>query len=300
MCWGADGLVVGGTNRGWGSTGKEPYALERLIWTGQTPFEMKAVRAMPDGFEIEFTEPVQKATAENVENYYATNYTYKYHPVYGSPIIDFKELPVRGAKCSADGLRVRVVIDSLREGYVHAIAPEGIRSAAGNLPLLHGTAYYTLNNIPQGAKADFPLVAIQPKAGSVVVPTDPGVAVNTPDNQMKEGRPGGAVNAPQKEPAKTSPPPKAPKPAAPAIDVAEVQKLLNRHTCASCHKTNERAVGPSFTEIAKRKYSTQKIVALVHNPQPQNWPDYTPMAPMPHVPAKDIEKIAVWINSLKK
>ncbi|MEY3238667.1 MAG: hypothetical protein RIR11_105, partial [Bacteroidota bacterium] len=49
-----------------------------------------------------------------------------------------------------------------------------------------------------------------------------------------------------------------------------------------------------------RKYSTQKIVSLVQNPQPQNWPDYTPMAPMAHVPKKDIEKIAVWINTLRK
>ena len=42
-------LFVGGTNRGWGSTGKEPYGLERLVWTGVTPFEMKTVKAMPDG-----------------------------------------------------------------------------------------------------------------------------------------------------------------------------------------------------------------------------------------------------------
>jgi hypothetical protein len=65
MCWGADNstMYVGGTNRGWGSTGKEPYGLERLIWTGQMPFEIKAMRAMPDGFELEFTLPVDKATA---------------------------------------------------------------------------------------------------------------------------------------------------------------------------------------------------------------------------------------------
>ena len=296
MTWGKEGMVVGGTNRGWGSTGREDYSLERLIWTGQMPFEMKAVRAMPDGFEIEFTRPVARETAENVENYAATSYTYKYHPVYGSPIVDFKEHAVRGAQCSADGRKVRIVVDSLRLGYVHAINPEGVLAAEERVPLLHGTAYYTLNALPKGAKADFPLVAVRKTPTSKEAPSDPGNEVNTPDNQTKEGRQGGAINAPAKEK----------KPAAPAlpssakVDAAEVQKLLSKHTCSACHKTNERSVGPAFTEIAKRKYSNQKIVSLVHNPQPQNWPDYTPMAPMPHVPAKDIEKIATWINSLKK
>lgn len=124
------------------------------------------------------------------------------------------------------------------------------------------------------------------------------MAANSPDNQTKEGRTGGAVNKPKPadKPKKAEPA----KPAKPEINEKEVQALLVKHTCNACHKNNERAVGPAFTEIAKRKYSTAKIVSLVHNPQPQNWPDYTPMAPMAHVPKKDIEKIAVWINSLKK
>ncbi len=305
MVKGADnGLFVGGTNRGWGSTGKEPFGLERLVWTGQIPFEMKAVRAMPDGFEIEFTMPVQRATAENVENYIVTGYTYKYHPVYGSPLVNFKEHGVMGAKASADGLKVRILVDSLRPGYIHAIQPEGLRSATGDLPLLHNTAYYTLNQIPSGTPADITRVERKPIPVEVP-PTDPGAVANTPDNQMKEGRTGGAVNKTDGLEAK---PKKAPKPAetkpAPSksapIDEKAVTALMVKHTCTSCHKTNERSVGPSFSDIAKRKYSTQKIVSLVHNPQPQNWPDYTPMSPMAHVPKKDIEKIAVWINSLRK
>jgi cytochrome c551/c552 len=298
MCWGTDNaMYVGGTNRGWGSTGKEPYGLERLIWTGQVPFEMKAVRAMPDGFEIEFTQPVDKATAENVEHYAVTSYTYKYHPVYGSPMVDFKENAVRGAKTSADGMRVRIVVDSLRLGLIHDIKPEGLRSAKEQLPLLHGAAYYTLNAIPSGPKADFALVAVKPKKVEKEDVEDPGMAVNTPDNQMKEARPTTAGEA-KKE---TKPAPA--KPAAPkqkAVSEKEALTLLTKHTCSACHKINERSVGPPYAEVAKRKYSTAQIVALVHNPKPEHWPDYTPMAPMQHVPKKDIEKIAIWINSLRK
>jgi cytochrome c551/c552 len=305
-------LFVGGTNRGWGSTGKEVFALERMVWTGQIPFEMKAVRAMPDGFEIEFTQPVQRATAENLDNYYVTGYTYKYHPVYGSPIVDFKEHNVLGAKASSDGLRVRIVVDSLRKGYVHAIQPNGLRAEGSGYPLLHNTAYYTLNNIPSGQLADIKRITPKPKTTETEQLVDAGAMANSPDNQMKEGAPGGAVNKAQPtatkpgnkkmetKPADTKTAAKDDKKATPTVDAAEVKKLLEKHTCNSCHKTNDRAVGPAFAEIAKRKYSTQKIVNLVQNPQPQNWPDYTPMAPMAHVPKKDIEKIAVWINSLKK
>jgi glucose/arabinose dehydrogenase len=75
MAWGNDGsLFVGQTNRGWGSTGNDPYGLERLIWTGELPFEMKEVRMMPDGFEINFTKAVDKASVLHPESYQITSF----------------------------------------------------------------------------------------------------------------------------------------------------------------------------------------------------------------------------------
>lgn len=163
MCWGRDGsMFVGQTNRGWGSTGKDPYGLQRLLWTGETPFEMKAVRAMPDGFEIEFTQPVDKKSAADLESYKITGFIYKYHPVYGSPIVNDKSCPVWGAVVSKDGLKVRIVVDSLREFYIHEIKVEGVRSYQDNNPLLHNTAYYTLNAIPDGDKLNIPRPAPKP------------------------------------------------------------------------------------------------------------------------------------------
>lgn len=157
MSWGKDGsLFAGQTNRGWGSTGPDPYGLQRLVWTGRMPFEMKSVEARPDGFEIEFTQPVDKATAADPDNYTITGFTYKYHPVYGSPIVNEQSCPVRYIAVSADGLRARLVVDSLRETYIHEIKPTGVRSYAGNWPLLHDAAYYTLNRIPAGEKLDIP------------------------------------------------------------------------------------------------------------------------------------------------
>lgn len=288
MSWGTDNsMFVGGTNRGWGSTGKEAFGLEKLVFSGKVPFEMKAVRAMPDGFEIEFTLPVDKKTAENVNNYDVSSYTYKYHPVYGSPIVDRKDNAVRGAKASEDGLKVRIVIDNLREGYIHDIKPEGVLSATSHLNLLHGTAYYTLNSIPQGAKANIPLVT--PKTREQREREDAGAKLNTPDNQMKEAMP---TAAGEKAKAKT---------AGAVISDAEAMKLLSKSTCLACHKVNERAVGPSYKEIAKRKYTIAQIEALIYEPKPSNWPEFaTPMPSMAHLPKGDVKKIATWINSLSK
>jgi azurin len=158
MCWGTDGsLFVGQTNRGWGSTGPAPYGLQRLVWNGNMPFEMKAIRAMPDGFEIEFTQPVDKASAIDPENYQITGFIYKYHPVYGSPVVNSKENWIRGVVVSDDGLRARLVVDSLREHYIHEIRAEGVRSYASGTPLLHRVGYYTLNVIPDGDKLIVPL-----------------------------------------------------------------------------------------------------------------------------------------------
>ena len=150
--WGNDGSLFGGmTSRGWSSTGKEDYGLQRLVWTGRMPFEMRAIRAMPDGFEVEFTKPVDKATATDTANYSISGFTYKYHGNYGSPIINNQSCAIRGIVLSADGLKARLVVDGLRDHYIHEVRAEGVKATSGE-NLLHPFGYYTLNAIPQGEK----------------------------------------------------------------------------------------------------------------------------------------------------
>lgn len=150
--WAPDNSIfVGMTNRGWPSTGPEPYGLERLVSTGKIPFEMKAVYARPDGFEIEFTKPVDKASATKKENYHVNDFTYKYHHIYGSPVIDLQARPVFDVEVSSDNRKVRLYVDGLREGMINEIKLGDISSSAGE-NLLHNVGYYTLNNIPDGSK----------------------------------------------------------------------------------------------------------------------------------------------------
>ncbi|KAA0990269.1 c-type cytochrome [Dyadobacter aurulentus] len=79
---------------------------------------------------------------------------------------------------------------------------------------------------------------------------------------------------------------------------AEVSALLNKHACFACHQAYDKVIGPAYSEVAKKKYSADEIVELVHNPKPEHWPGYPPMAPLAHVPKADIVIIANWINSL--
>src|SRR5205823_14830481 len=58
-------LYVGGiTEPGWMAQ-PDRGALFRIDYTGEVPFEMKSIRALPHGFRILFTRPADPATARN-------------------------------------------------------------------------------------------------------------------------------------------------------------------------------------------------------------------------------------------
>lgn len=142
-------LFVGSTNRGWGSVGRKPYALERLDWTGKVPFEIHEMRAKHDGFELTFTKPVEQASAVDPSSYELETYTYIYQSSYGSPEVDHSKPKITDVQVADDGMSVRLVVDGLREGHVHELHTEGVRSAASKHPVLHPVGYYTLNYIPK-------------------------------------------------------------------------------------------------------------------------------------------------------
>jgi hypothetical protein len=148
MAQGTDGsMFVGLTNRGWSSLGTASYGLQRLVWTGKVPFEIKEMRAQSDGFELVFTNPVDRASASESAAWTMSSYTYLYQSTYGSDEIQKHDLSVANAAVSDDGLRVRLKISELRELFVHELVAHGVRSHDGE-PLLHPYAYYTLNRIP--------------------------------------------------------------------------------------------------------------------------------------------------------
>ncbi len=140
-------LLVGETNRGWNSSGSRSFGLERVRWTGEVPFEIRKMRAQPDGFILEFTRPVDAATAARPENYSGSSYTYTYQQKYGSPEIDSQPVVVSDARLLADGRSVYLRCTGLRERFVHELHTDGVRSAAGD-PVANPVGYYTLNRRP--------------------------------------------------------------------------------------------------------------------------------------------------------
>lgn len=140
-------LIVGGTNRGWPVRGPKAFALERLDWTGKTPFEIKEITARPDGFLIRFTKPVDPETGSNPASYSLKTYTHIYRQAYGSPEVDHTKPEVVHAQVSDDGFEVQLRVEGLVQGHVHEFDLQPTRSAGGE-KLVHVNAYYTLNEIP--------------------------------------------------------------------------------------------------------------------------------------------------------
>lgn len=139
-------LYAGQTARGWAATGGEEFALERLRWTGKTPFEMYAISATKDGFAVHFTEPMALETVKPA-NFTLQNFTYLYHHNYGSPAVDIQSNRITDAELLPDKKTVRLTVEDLRPGYIYEFKLGPVRSAAGT-KLLHDFGYYTLNAIP--------------------------------------------------------------------------------------------------------------------------------------------------------
>ncbi len=146
-------LFVGQTDRGWASIGRLRYGLQRVAYTGVEPFEILAMRALPDGFELEFTQDLDEASMSDPASFRFSSYTYEYHAAYGAPEDDKLALDVVGIR-PVDARTVRLRVAPLRAGYVHELRAEGVRNTEGRA-LLHSEAYYTLIKVP-GRKAEPP------------------------------------------------------------------------------------------------------------------------------------------------
>ena len=155
LTFGPDGrLYVGELRRGWSSSGTQDLALERLGFSGQ-PFEVREVRARPDGFELVFTQPFDPASAADPQNWDVSQFGYKFHAAYGSPEVNHEgkensatPIQVSGVHISEDHHRVQLKLSGWKEGYVTMVRSKTVKSAQG-AALWHDTFYYTLNQIPK-------------------------------------------------------------------------------------------------------------------------------------------------------
>ncbi len=151
LCFAPDGsLMVGQTNRGWGSLGGKPYGLQRIAYDGKEPFEIHHIALTSDGFDLAFTKPVDVKSLEpqsvGAKPVSVSSFTYIYKGDYGCPEIDTRFETVSKPKLSKDGKTVSVTVGSLRKGRIYEIRLDGIATTDGE-KVVHPEAYYTLNEV---------------------------------------------------------------------------------------------------------------------------------------------------------
>jgi glucose/arabinose dehydrogenase len=142
IAFGNEGSIyVGKTALSWaGDNG-----IARVKWNGKPFFSLDAMKALPNGFALRFSEPVDPASLAGIV---AKRHTYEYHAAYGAPKKDEQAIPVKAAKLSADGKTLTLDLGGLRPGYLHLIDMTALKSAAGSA-LLGDKAWYQVVKAPK-------------------------------------------------------------------------------------------------------------------------------------------------------
>ena len=151
LVWGPDGaLYVGGVGMvgNWGHLGKQ-HGLQKLVYNGNIPFELLAVRAQSDGFMLHFTKPLAEETLVEIEDKIRVQqWYYEATPAYGGPKLGLQELKIVRVIPKEDNTQLQLTIPDLQAGHIiYFNLDSDIRSLDG-AALWSGEAWYTLNNIP--------------------------------------------------------------------------------------------------------------------------------------------------------
>lgn len=150
----AGALLAGGLSfdQAWQTLKAQPEALQYITFTDETAFEMMAMRALPDGFELVFTTPVDTDVAEDIKNYRV--YTWSNHESAkrrrpDRSLVD--PVSVRAVEISDDGKRVQLYIDDMKAGAIYYVNLAPVYKSAAGESLWSNEAWYSLNILPSAA-----------------------------------------------------------------------------------------------------------------------------------------------------
>lgn len=152
LMWAPDGsLLVGGVgvSGNWGQIGKLNYGLQRMVYNGNSVFEMLEVSARSNGFEISFTEPIKADQQISEEDFLIEQFYFKPTAEYGGPKLGLETLKPKSFHLSDDRKHVFFELDGLKEK--HVVYFRIIRPFVSDLDheLWTTEAWYTLTNIPE-------------------------------------------------------------------------------------------------------------------------------------------------------
>lgn len=143
LAFASDGsLWVGQNSHGW--LGDE--GIQRIVFTGKQPADILSMNLTEKGFDLVFTQPMDKSTAMDIKNYAFRHYFYEYHSKYGSDQFDVQDIPVTDIQISDDLKMVSLTLSSLKPGYVYELNLGDIKTANGE-ELNNKVICYTLNKL---------------------------------------------------------------------------------------------------------------------------------------------------------
>jgi glucose/arabinose dehydrogenase len=144
MVFSPDGteLYVGQTMREWAGAME---GLQRIKFNGGSVFEILAMHLTRDGFELEFTQPVDSGVGEKPEAFATESYWYEYSSNYGGPEANSEKVRVSSVKWSADRRKVQLVYPKMQAQKVMRLNLTGFTSGAQ--PLGHAMVAYTINRL---------------------------------------------------------------------------------------------------------------------------------------------------------
>lgn len=131
----------------WGG-GANTGSLVRLAPAAELPAGIAEVKALPHGFQIEFTQPVDSQKAAKSELYGISSYQRISTPAYGGDDKDRRQEKIRTLEVAQDGRSVRVLLTNpLREGFVYEFQLDSL--ASGEELFFPAEAFYTLRRTPK-------------------------------------------------------------------------------------------------------------------------------------------------------
>jgi hypothetical protein len=146
------GLVV------WQSNGARQGAFHRVRYTGKPVVMPRELRVKRDGVEVTFTQPLDRASVVDLQNWSVERWNYRWTEDYGSPEFSVTDpnkkahdpVAVKSARLSADGrtvfLELAVVAPVMQQKIKFSLqAADGTRVSQ--------EIYHTINKVPSGGSA---------------------------------------------------------------------------------------------------------------------------------------------------
>ncbi len=113
---------------------------------------------------------------------------------------------------------------------------------------------------------------------------------------------GEKMESTESKPISNAAPEEAPKEEAPAVAKKDGKALIEASDCRTCHKDNEKLIGPAYKEVAKKYESNpeniSKLAGKVMAGGQGVWGEI-PMAGHPNLSKEDAEAMVEYILTIK-